>query len=180
MATWWLGSHMMSQLKTQQWRQKQVSVATHLHAQGGYPTGDCEAVLVTKQGHQSPWEGVPCHQRWRADQECTGPVLGEAGGRGLGLAAKESRAPGTVRRSRHCGSLMSPVCHQCVPCRVQSAATGAPSVKVMQHRGKCMLGEELPQLTEEATRTGVSGRWQTAEATSNMPSHRGPYPQGRD
>lgn len=25
----------------------------------------------------------------------------------------------------------------------------------------------------------VSGRWQTAEATSNMPSHRGPYPQGR-
>lgn len=39
---------------------------------------------------------APCHLERRTERECTGPFLVEAGGRGLGPAAKEDRAPGIL------------------------------------------------------------------------------------
>lgn len=75
---------------------------------------------------------------------------------------------------------MSPVCHQCVPCRVQSAATGAPSVKVMQHRGKCMLGrnshisQKRPREQEPEWKMADSrGDFQHAIAQGALPTGKG-------
>lgn len=90
-------SHDVSTKKNSRMETKtRCPVATHLYSSGwAVPTGACGAVPVTEQGNGSPWgRGSVSPREERLGRDARSPFLGEADGRGLGLAEKEGRAPG--------------------------------------------------------------------------------------
>lgn len=133
----------------------------------GIPTGDCGAVPVTEQGYQSLWGGLHATRRWRAEQKCMGPSLVEAGGQGLGPAAKEGRAPGILSGTQdtlwdHEGTT---VCHV----GSSQQLLGPQGSKLYSIVGNVCWRRGRPQLTAEMA--DIRGDFQDA-STQEAPTHR--------
>lgn len=163
-------SHDVLTKKTQEWRQEQV-LGSHAPARSGsrvgIPTGDCGAVPVTEQGYQSLWGGLHATGRWRAEQKYIDPSLVEAGGQGLGPAAKEGRAPGILSGSQdtlwdHEGTT---VCHV----GSSQQLLGPQGSKLRSIVGNVCWKRGRPQLTAEMA--DIRGDFQDASA-QEAPTHR--------
>lgn len=169
-------SHDVSTKKTQEWRQEQV-LGSHAPARPGwtFPQGTV-ALFRSPSRLSEPTGRTPCHLGMRTEQERTGLSMSPCSRRQRAGAGCKGRQ-GSRDTARYSGHALGSRSDQRVLCQVQSAATGAPRVRVIQHRGKCTLREGTPTVHSEGMK---SRRWRTSEATSKMQAHRMLLPQGRD